>query len=226
MLDLIIEGGTLIDGTGSPRRRADLGIAGGQVEAIGDLAAAEASRRIQADGLAVAPGFIDLHTHCGFDTKHQPGGANMNYLRQGVTTVVGGNCGFGPIDFETLRRNLEGAKDGPNLAMMIGHNSVREKVIGLDDRAPSADELRQMQRLVEAAMAHGAIGFSSGLYYVPGCYSKTDEVTALARAAAAYGGFYSTHMRTESDGVMEAIEESIAIGRGSGLPVQISHHKV
>lgn len=226
MLDLVIHGGTLVDGTGAPGGRADLGLERGRIAALGDLSAAEARQRLGASGRVVAPGFIDLHTHCGFDTKHSPQGANMNYLRQGVTTVVGGNCGFGPVDFQAMLKSLDGAKDGPNLAMMIGHNSVRQQVLRDDDRPPTPEELQTMKRLVEAAMDHGAIGFSSGLYYVPGCYSRTDEVTALAKAAAAYGGFYSTHMRTESDEVTMALQEAIDIGRGSGLPVEISHHKV
>lgn len=226
MLDLIIHGGTLIDGSGAPARRADVGVERDRIAAIGDLSAAEARQRVAAHDRVVAPGFIDLHTHCGFDTKHSPGGANMNYLRQGVTTVVGGNCGFGPVDFEAMHRSLAGAKDGPNLAMMIGHNSVRQHVLRDDDRVPTEDERRAMKRLVAAAMDAGAIGFSSGLYYVPGCYARTEEVTELARTAAAYGGFYSTHMRTESDEVIVALDEAIEIGRGSGLPVEISHHKV
>ena len=203
-----------------------MGVERDRIAAIGDLSAAEARQRVAAHDRVVAPGFIDLHTHCGFDTKHSPGGANMNYLRQGVTTVVGGNCGFGPVDFQAMHRSLAGAKDGPNLAMMIGHNSVRQHVLRDDDRVPTEDERRAMKRLVAAAMDAGAIGFSSGLYYVPGCYARTEEVTELARTAAAYGGFYSTHMRTESDEVIVALDEAIEIGRGSGLPVEISHHKV
>ena len=226
MLDLIIENGTLIDGTGTPRRRADVGVSNGRVDAVGDLRDAQAARRIEASGRVVCPGFIDLHTHCGFDPKHSRANATINYLQQGVTTVVGGNCGFGPTDLAAILAVPDAVADGPNLAMMIGHNSIRLAVMDQADRVPSPAELDAMKRLVRAAMECGAIGFSSGLYYVPGCYATTDEVAELAKTAAAYGGFYSTHMRTEGDGIDTALKEAIQVGRASGLPVQVSHHKV
>ena len=226
MLDMIIEGGVVIDGTGAPARPTDVGIVQGRVAALGDLSGVAAPRRLDAAGRVVSPGFIDLHTHCGFDPKHYREGGTMNYLQQGVTTVVGGNCGFSPTDFHDVLDQVAERKDGPNLALMVGHNSVRLAVLGQQDRPPTDDELGAMERLVAEAMELGAIAFSSGLYYVPGCYAATEEVIALAKTAARYGGFYATHMRTESDQVEAALAEAIRVGRESGLPVQVSHHKV
>ncbi|MBT3379903.1 MAG: D-aminoacylase [Lentisphaerae bacterium] len=226
MFDLVIEGGTIVDGTGRPGRRADLGISQGRIAALEDLGRAEARQRLDARGQVVSPGFVDLHTHCGLDPKHSRRGGSMNYIQQGVTTVVGGNCGFGPVDFEAMMGDLECIDQNTNLAMMIGHNSVRGAVMGQADRPPSVAELSEMKRLVSAAMERGAIALSSGLYYVPGCYAQPQELAELAQTAAGYGGFYSTHMRDEADSVEEAMAEAIAVGRASGLPVQISHHKV
>ena len=226
MFDVIIENGLLVDGSGGPASKVDVGVAGGRVAALDDLAAATADRRVDAAGLVVSPGFIDLHTHCGFDIKHSRRGGSMNYLQQGVTTVVGGNCGFGPVELDRVLAEVEVDELGPNLAMMIGHNDVRRAVLGDQDRAPSDEELRRMKRLVAAAMEAGAIAFSSGLYYVPGCYAQTQEVVELAKTAARYGGFYATHMRNESDDVEAALAEAISVGREGGLPVQVSHHKV
>lgn len=226
MFDLVIEGGTVVDGTGQAGKRIDLGISQGRIAALDDLSGAEARQRLNAEGRVVSPGFVDLHTHCGFDPKHSRHGASMNYIQQGVTTVVGGNCGFGPVNFDTMMAELESINESTNLAMIIGHNSVRQAVMGEDDRPPSPDELSEMKRLVSSAMERGAIAFSSGLYYVPGCYAQPHELAELAKTAAEYGGFYSTHMRDEGDGVEQAMKEAIAVGRASGLPVQISHHKV
>lgn len=226
MFDMIVEAGFLVDGTGCPARRADVAISQKRIAALGDLSGAASRLRLNAAGRIVSPGFIDLHTHCGFDPKHSRAGLNLNYLQQGVTTVVGGNCGFGPVDFQHMLAELATAKDGPNLAMLIGHNSVRLAVLGQDDRPPTPAELEEMKRLVSMAMDAGAVGFSSGLYYVPGCFADTAEVVALAKAAAAHGGFYSTHMRSEGDDVEHALAEAIAVGRESGLPVEVSHHKV
>jgi len=223
--DILIQNGTVIDGTGASGRKLDIAITDGKISAVGQLVDASAGQVIDATGRVVAPGFIDIHTHCGFHTDRGLG-VSLNYLHQGVTTVVGGNCGFSPIDFGKLAAEAEQAALGPNLAYLIGHNSIRAKVLGHADREPTLDELSQMKRLVTEAMANGAIGFSSGLYYVPGSYAKTEELVELAKAAAAHGGFYSTHMRCEGADVEESIAESITIGRESGLPVQISHHKV
>ena len=223
--DLLIQNGTVIDGTGATPEKLDVAIADGKISAIGGPADEGAVRVIDADGRVVAPGFIDIHTHCGFHTDRGLG-INLNYLHQGVTSVVGGNCGFSPVDFAKLTAEAEQAALGPNLAYLVGHNSVRTEVLGHADREPTPEELSQMKRLVADAMANGAIGFSSGLYYVPGSYAKAQELIELAKTAAEYGGFYSTHMRCEGEDVEQSIAETIAIGRESGLPVQISHHKV
>ena len=223
--DLLVQNGTVIDGAGGAARRLDLAIADGRIADLGDLAGASADCVIDAEGLVVAPGFIDIHTHCGFHSDSGMG-TNLNYLHQGVTSVVSGNCGFSPVDFVKLASDAEAAELGPNIAYLIGHNSVRAAVLGHADRAPSSDEMSRMKRMVAEAMDHGAIGFSSGLYYVPGSYAKTEEVIELARTASEYGGYYATHMRCEGDDVEASIAEAVATGRESGLPVQISHHKV
>lgn len=223
--DLLIQNGTLIDGTGGAAEKLDVAVTDGKISAVGDLADASAGHVIDATGRVVAPGFIDLHTHCGFHTDRGLG-INLNYLHQSVTSVVGGNCGFSPVDFAKLTSEAEQAALGPNLAYLVGHNSIRTEVLGHANREPTPDELSQMKRLVAEALKNGAIGFSSGLYYVPGSYAKTQELVELAKAAAEYGGFYSTHMRCEGADVEASIAETIAIGRESGLPVQISHHKV
>ena len=149
VFDVIIENGLLVDGGGGPARKVDVGVAGGRIVALDDLSAGTAERRVDAAGLVVSPGFIDLHTHCGFDIKHSRQGGSMNYLQQGVTTVVGGNCGFGPVDFQRVLAEVEACALGPNLAMMIGHNDVRHAVLGHEDRAPSDDELKRMKQLLK-----------------------------------------------------------------------------
>jgi dihydroorotase/N-acyl-D-amino-acid deacylase len=220
MFDTIIENGTVIDGTGAAGIQQDVGITGKVIGEIGNLAKAEAGKRINAAGRIISPGFIDLHTHSGL-------GKNMNLLQQGVTLMVGGNCGFSSIDFSKLAARAEnsGNVSGPNLVELIGHNDIRSVVMGNTDRRPSAEELEKMKQMVANAMRAGAIGFSTGLAYTPGSYAKTEEIIELAKAAAEYGGFYATHMRNEGDYVEESVEETIRIGRESSLPAHISHYK-
>jgi len=225
MFDLVIEGGTLIDGTGAAARSGDVGIVDGKISALGDFSAAECGQRLDAKGCIVSPGFFDLHTHCLFNSDCNPEGFNMNYLHMGVTTLVSGNCGSSPVDFEKLARDIDNQKDGPNYALLCGHTSIRMKVMGQEDRPPTEDELKQMKRLVDQSMELGCRGFSTGLWYVPAFFAKTEEVIELTKEAAKYGGIYTTHMRGEM-GDPEPILEAIRIGRESGLPVQISHHKI
>ena len=222
--DLLIRGARVVDGTGSPWYRADVGVRDGRIAAIGSLAEASATRVVEARDLALAPGFIDVHTHVEDEVENHPDAAN--FVRDGVTTVVTGNCGGSKTDLAAFFARLEKLGLGPNLASLVGHNSVRRKVMGSDDRRASPDEIAAMQELVDIAMRDGAVGLSTGLIYVPGTYAGTDEVVALAEAAARHGGVYATHMRSEGLEIREAIAEAIEIGRRARIPVEISHFKL
>ncbi len=224
--DVVIAGGRVVDGTGSPWYRADVGIRGGRIDAIGDLGRAPATRRIDAAGLVVAPGFIDIHTHGDEGIEKLP--VAQNYLRQGVTTIVGGNCGGSIYPVGEKLSAIEKARLGLNFALLVGQGTIREQVLGMESRAPTADELSRMETLVARAMEQGAVGLSTGLYYAPGSYSSTEEVIALAKVTARYGGIYASHIRDESDytvGLVAAVREAIEIGEKAGLPVQVSHLK-
>ncbi len=221
--DLVISNARIVDGAGNPWFRADVGIKDGRIARIGRVALTEGSRSIDAHGQILAPGFIDVHTHVE-GIYEQP--EAENFVRMGVTSLVTGNCGGSAVN---IGRFLGKTKETPlavNLASLIAHGSVRREVMGEVDREPTAAELQKMEALVEQGMRDGAVGLSTGLIYVPGTYAKTDEVVALARVAARYGGLYATHMRNEGSKVVEAIKESIQIGEQAGLPVEISHFKI
>ena len=222
--DIIIRSGKIVDGTGNPWYRADLGIKGGKIAAIGILEGRKAKRVIDAESMIVSPGFIDIHTHTERRMPEIP--SVENYIRQGVTTVVGGNCGGSPYPIGEFIRNIRKTRISLNLVLLVGHNTIRREVIGTENREPTSEELEEMRQLVERAMKEGAVGMSTGLKYVPGTYSRTDEVVELAKVVAGYGGFYATHMREEGLGLIEAVREAIEIGRKAKIPVQISHHKV
>lgn len=222
--DLLIRGGTIVDGTGSPGFEGDIGIVGERIVAIGELDGTNAARVIDAAGLTVTPGFIDLHNHADRNIRDNPG--VENYLFQGVTTILAGNCGKSPVGLGDYFRSVEETGIALNLGMLIGHNAVRAEAMGNDNRAPTAEELARMEGLVAAAMDEGAFGLSTGLIYLPGTYSETGEVISLARVAAQAGGIYASHIRNEFDRVEDAIREAISVGREAGLPVQISHFKV
>lgn len=221
--DLLIVRGRIIDGTGNPWRRADVAIKDGRIARIGRIDMREARRTIDAEGKIVAPGFIDVHAHVE-NIYNQPDAEN--FIRMGVTSLVTGNCGSSTVE---VGKFLDRIKEQPlavNLATLIAHGSVRAKVMGDEDRAPTPEELRQMEALVEQGMKEGALGLSTGLIYVPGTYAKTEEIIALARVAARHGGIYATHMRNEGNGIFEAISESIRVGEEAGIPVEISHFKI
>lgn len=221
--DLIISGGTVIDGSGAPGRVADVGIRGGRVAAIGSLARAQATERIDAHGLVVAPGFIDVHTHADGLADHPDAG---NFVRMGVTTIVAGNCGGSAVDIGEAFDRIRAARPAVNFATLIGHNSVRASVMGSERRAPTLPELDRMKGLVFRAMVDGAVGFSTGLQYVPGTYAATAEIIELARVAANEGGLYASHMRNEGTAIEDAIRETLLVGERSGARVQISHLKI
>lgn len=221
--DIIITNARIVDGTGNPWFRADIAITDGRIARIGRLAPAEARQVIDAGNQIVAPGFIDVHTHAE-NIYSLP--AAENFVRMGVTSLVTGNCGSSATDIGEFLGRVREQPLAVNLATLVAHGDVRRKVLGLEARAPTPAELKQMESLVEQGMRDGAVGLSTGLIYVPGTYAKTDEVTALARVAARYDGVYATHMRSEGEGVIEAIRESINIGEEAGLPVEISHFKI
>jgi N-acyl-D-amino-acid deacylase len=222
--DLLITNARVIDGAGNPWFRADVGIKDGRIAAIGKLPHATAGRTIDARERIVAPGFIDVHTHIEGAVEKVPRGDN--YLLDGVTTVITGNCGGSTLDLTDWFERLNRLGLGLNVATLIGHNTVRREIMGTENRLATPDEIARMQALVERAMQEGALGFSTGLIYIPGTYSDTAEVVALARAAAKYGGTYASHMRDEGEHVLEAISEAVTVGKETGMPVQLSHFKI
>ncbi|HRW98624.1 MAG TPA: D-aminoacylase [Cyclobacteriaceae bacterium] len=222
--DLLIKNGKIIDGTGNSWYYGDIGIWDGKIYAIGDLSNAKGVRTLDAKGQVVAPGFIDVHAHIEGDELDVP--TADNFIYDGVTTVVTGNCGGSNVDMKSYFHRLDSIGMSINVASLVGHNSVRRAVMGDAQRDPSADEQKQMEQLVEQAMKDGAVGLSTGLIYVPGVYSKTPEVIGLGKAASKYRGVYASHIRDEGDNVNDAIEEAVNIGRQANMPVEISHFKV
>ena len=224
-LDLLIAGGILVDGSGTPARRADVGLRGDTIVAVGDLSGREAARTIDATGRVVAPGFIDTHTHCDGGLERPGSNQNSNYLRQGVTTVVTGNCGSGTFRVAELADALARVGIGTNCAHLIGFGDVREAVLGDEARAPAAAELDEMRAIVRQAMQAGAWGMSTGLEYTPDTYAATSEIVALVRVVAGFDGVYMSHQRNEFDGVAAATRETIHIGETTGVRVLSSHIK-
>lgn len=230
--DLLVRGGTLVDGTGAPPRAADIAIEEGRVVAVLEPGApgVAAARVIEAQGLIVAPGFIDPHTHAGGDLASDDAArrANLPFAFQGVTTVVVGNDGAGSPDIARQAKRAREQGIGTNVAYLVGFGALRSARLGMADRAPQPAELAAMRAATRRAMCKGAWGFSAGLYYVPQSYSRTDEVIALAREAGTLGGYYDTHLRDESTysvTVTGALEEALRIGREGALPVHVSHIK-
>ena len=221
--DLLITNGRVVDGTGNPWFRADVAVKDGRIARIGHVDRAQARKTIDAQGQIVAPGFIDVHTHV--ESIYNQSDAE-NFVRMGVTSLVTGNCGSSATDIKEFLGRIREKPLAVNLATLIAHGSVRSKVMGLSDRAPTPLELQQMEAFVEQGMKDGAVGLSTGLIYVPGTFAKTDEVVALARVAARYDGLYATHMRNEGTEVVESIRESIQIGEQAHVPVEISHFKI
>lgn len=225
--DLLIRGARIVDGTGSPWFVGDVAIVAGRISQLAPSLAIEADRIIEAEGRVLAPGFIDIHTHV--ESSDSRDGLERlpradNYILDGVTTIVTGNCGGSEIDVAAYRNRLSDL--GINVATLIGHNSVRREVMGYDDRAPNEDEMRRMEALVDQAMRDGAVGFSTGLLYVPGTYAATDEVVRLASVASRYGGLYSSHIREQAALLHDSIDEAVRVGREANTRVQISHFKI
>lgn len=249
MLDLKIEGATVIDGTGAAGGRTDVGVRDELIAAVGDLSRESAGRTIHAAGKVLAPGFIDMHSHS--DWRLWANRRAESKIRQGVTTEVVGNCGFSPapasddhlddlrgfalylpkgMDFRwrSVGEYLDAFDaDGTalNVVQLVGHGTLRVAAMGFARRAPDAGELKTMQRLLAQAMEDGAWGVSTGLIYAPGSYATTEEIVAVARAAARHRGFYASHIRGEGATLLEAVAEAIQVGREADLPVQVSHLK-
>jgi N-acyl-D-amino-acid deacylase len=222
--DVLILNGKIIDGTGNSWYYADIAIKEGKIVSIGKLNNITAPKVIDAKGLIVAPGFIDVHGHIEGGVFENP--TADNYIYDGVTTVITGNCGGSANDLKRFFWRLDSMKTSINVASLVGHNTVRRLAMGLDNRLATAEEQKKMEELVAQAMRDGAVGLSTGLIYLPGMYSNTEEVIGLAKSAANYNGIYASHIRNEENGVKDAIIEAINIGRSANIPVQISHFKV
>jgi len=222
--DVLIRGGTVIDGTGAQRFRADVALKGDRIALVSTSAIApgRAARVIDASGRIVAPGFIDVHAH--LDPLPQLPGAE-SAVRQGVTTAIGGPDGGSPLPLGPYMAARTAQRIGINVGYLVGHNSIRRDVMGMAARAPTADELTRMKARVAEGMSDGAFGLSTGLRYLPGNFAQTDEVIALARVAAASGGIYTSHLREEGLGLIEGVAEAITIGRDARIPVILTHHK-
>ncbi|HZO89968.1 MAG TPA: D-aminoacylase [Chthonomonadaceae bacterium] len=248
IFDMLIRGGTVLDGTGAEAYRADVGIVGERIAAVGDLSQAKAGRVLEAAGLRVAPGFIDIHTHSDISVTYDPGQASS--VAMGVTTQVTGNCGLSLgfatgadvfafekrwlaphgaritwATFDEHLRLIESNGVANNYLPLAGHGTLRKRVMGMQERAPDRADMAAMQHELEAALMAGAWGLSSGLEYPPSSYASEDELAELCKVVAVHGGIYATHLRSEGDGLIEAVEEAIRIAERAGVPLQLSHHK-
>lgn len=225
--DVIIRGGRILDGSGNPWFVADIGIWGDRVLAIDDLSDASAATVIDATGLYVAPGFIDVHSHAADGLTAEDRSAARALLTQGLTTVVVNPDGRSP-DIERQRYALVEHGLGVNVAQMVGHGSTRGAVLGMDDRQATPAELQRMKQIVRDGMRQGAFGLSSGLFYAPGSYAELGEVIALAEVVAEFGGVYASHIRDEADytiGVVASVDEVIEVARRAGIPGVVTHVK-
>ena len=226
--DLIIRGGSVLDGTGAEGTRTDLGVSGDRIVTVGRIPpSARARRSIDATNLTVSPGFIDVHSHAAEGLSGALSDA-IPLLAQGVTTVFINPDGGGPIDLTAQRKALEARRVGVNIGQFVPQGSIRGEVMGFADRDPTADEVTRMTQLVRAGMDAGGLGLSTGLYYAPGSYTKTDEIVTLAKVAAEYGGVYSSHIRDEADyniGVVAAVDEVIRIAEQAHIRAVVSHMK-
>lgn len=226
--DVLIRGGRVLDGTGNPWYYADVGIRGERIEAVGNLRGASAQQVIDATGLYVAPGFIDVHSHAGPGLATPELSPARPLLAQGITTAVVNPDGGGPVDMAAQRDSLQRNGLGVNVALLVPHGSVRGAVLGSDDRAPTPAEMERMRALVREGMVQGAFGLSSGPFYAPGSFSTTEELVELARVAAEFDGIYTSHIRDESDytiGLVASVDEVITVAREAQLPGIVTHIK-
>lgn len=222
--DIVVKNGTIIDGTGEVGFVGDIGIQGKRITKIGKIRESQATHVIDAAGLIVAPGFIDVHTHCDRGITEIP--TVDNYVYQGVTTVIGGNCGGHQYPLESLFQKIEEKGITPNFGSLVGHNTIRSEVMEYKMEAPSSEEMQKMKDLLTQEMKAGGLGLSTGLAYLPGTYAKTDEVVELASAVSPFDGVYATHLRDQAEHIIDSIEEAIKIGEENGLTIQLSHIKL
>lgn len=222
--DILITNGKIIDGTGNSWYYGNIAITNGHIVRIGRDVQVSALRTIDAKGLIVAPGFIDVHTHLEGDEAKDPTAASFIY--DGVTTCVTGNCGSSATNIQAYLHMVDSLKMSINVAALIGHNDVRKAVMGRANRDATPEEMTRMEAIVDKAMTDGAVGLSTGLIYIPGTYTKTPEIVSLAKVAARYHGVYASHMRDEGDSVTQAINEALEIGEKAQIPVEISHFKL
>jgi N-acyl-D-amino-acid deacylase len=246
--DILLYNGLLLDGSGTEPQRLDVGILGEYIAAVGDLSSNERNLGIDCTGLHIAPGFVDIHTHSDISITYDAGQGSA--LGMGVTTQVVGNCGLSMglvqntdvfdmerrwlaphgarIRWNSLQEHLHSIEStgiATNYLTLIGHGSLRKRVMGLEMRSPTNDELLGMQREIRQAMEAGAWGISTGLEYPPSAFANVEELIALCKIVGAYGGFYATHLRNEGDTLIEAVQEALAVAEGAGVPLQLSHHK-
>ena len=226
--DVLIRNGRVMDGSGNPWLRVDIGITGDRIAAVGRLTGAKAARVIDAQDRIVAPGFIDVHSHAGEGIRNAALHQGQPLIAQGITTFVANPDGGGPVDLAAQRAAIEAARPGPNVALLIGHGSVRTAVMGSARREPTPDELQKMKDLVRRGMADGAFGLSSGLFYTPGSFARTEEVVELTRVAAESGGLYTSHIRDEGNydvGVRASVREVIRIAEEAKTIGIVTHMK-
>jgi len=222
--DILIRNGKIIDGSGNSWYYGDIAVKDGKIIATGRQLNFIAQKKIDASGLIVAPGFIDVHTHLEGDETKDPDATN--FILDGVTTCITGNCGASNTDIGKYFYFIDSLKLSINVASLVGHNDVRKQVMGRANRDVTTDEMQKMKNIVDKAMRDGAVGLSTGLIYIPGTYTKTPEIVELAKVVAKYNGVYTTHMRDEGDSVVYAINEALTIGREAKIPVEISHFKL
>lgn len=224
-VDILLTGGTVYDGSGSTGIPADVAIQDDLIADIGDLAGLKAKWVIDCTGLAICPGFIDLHNHSDRPVTQASTRAAANYVTQGCTTMVTGNCGSGPVDTAHYYEQVDEFGAGTNIAHLIPQGSVREKVLGSANIDPDDDQMKEILRLTQKAMQDGAWGMSTGLIYVPSSYAKTSELIEMAKVVSMHGGIYASHIRGESTGLLKSVEEALQIGRDANIPVHVSHFK-
>lgn len=220
--ELIIKNGIIYDGSSSDPFISDIGIKSGKIMTMGDLSDASAEKIIDAEGLAVSPGFIDMHTHLE-PIMEMPLAESL--VRQGVTLALGGPDGGGPWPFGEYLDSLSKMSLAINVAYLVGHNTLRKEVMGMEDREPTSEELEVLKNFVKTAMEEGAFGISTGLKYLPGTFSKLDEIIALSKVSGEMGGIYTSHLREEGIGLIEAVQEAIVISKEANIPVVLTHHK-
>jgi len=222
--DILIQHARIVDGSGNPWYMGNIGIRGDTIATISNQSDLPAKLVIDARGLTVAPGFIDIHTHARRGIFEDT--AAQNYIRQGVTTLIEGPDGSSPLPIGEFLQKIAATKIAPNFGMFVGQGSIRQQVMGTENRKATPEEIAKMKEITRQAMLDGALGLSTGLFYVPGNFTPTEEVIELAKVAAQYGGIHISHMRDEAAGVMDSVRETIRIGEEGGLPTQVTHHKI